>query len=121
MQDNGQRRGARAVMATMLAMAMAMAPATGKADDFMNGAIAVLLGVTLAQAIIPREDTSGGGSQSFDEVREAPKLRVRVEARAGRLGIATEQAVAPRVWLGIWAGAAGEDGAPTMIFGRMRF
>lgn len=119
MQDNGQRRGARAVMATMLAMTMAMAPATGKADDFMNGAIAVLLGVTLAQAIIPREDTSGSRSQSFDEVREAPKLRV--EARAGRLGIATEQAVAPRVWLGIWAGAAGEDGAPTMIFGRMRF
>ena len=108
---------AMAVMATMLAMA----PATSKADDMTTGVIVGLLGVALAQAIIPREDPSGSRSQSFDEVREAPKLRVRVEARAGRLGIATEQAVAPRVWLGIWAGAAGEDSAPTMIFGRMKF
>ena len=61
--------------------------------------------------------------RGFDEVREAPKLklRTRTEALARRLGVATEMAMTPQLSFGVWRGVAGEDGAPTMIFGRVRF
>ena len=87
----------------------------------MRTGLAVLGGLGAA-ALVIHMITPSDGAARFGAVREAPKWRVRTEALAGRFGIATERAVAPRLWLGIWAAAAaGEAGAPLMIFGRLRF
>lgn len=80
----------------------------------MRTGLAVLGGLGAAALVIHMATPSDGA------VREAPKWRVRTEALAGWLGIATERAAAPRLWLGVWAAAAGEDGAPMMVFGRLR-
>ena len=88
-------------------------------DKDLRTGLAVLGGLGAAALVIHMATPSDGAAR-FGAVREAPKWRVRTEALAGWLGIATERAVAPRLWLGIWAAAAGEDGAPMMVFGRLR-
>ena len=105
----------RTAMAAMLAGALALAPATSKADEAAIGAgflVFIVVGIAAT-----------AGSHSFDEVdvREAPQLRSRNEFRAGRLGVATEWAMTPAVGVGVWRGVGREQGVPTMMFLRMRY
>ena len=104
-----------------VAVAAMLAPAPGEALDEADGVGIglVVLGVLAAYGTVVES------RRDFDEVREAPRLKVRsrAEAVAGRLGVATEMTMTPRLSFGVWRGVADEDGvpAPAMLFGRVRF